>query len=414
MAYREIADAYVEDFIEGRASLNTWSAPAPTGDRNRRSAWIPRPLYAAAQGRRTALRLLEHVRLVSKNGALQSRADVIQRALMTDRYRKVMIDDQGRRRAYPTLGLALGAPIRLGPRDTLFCAGFGWSHTNIDAIAALSSATRLRFSVLCYDLIPLLFPQFYKSRDVEDVRRYWHGAFRLADDVIVNAAAIAGDASRYCEENQIARHGAIRVVPLGSSPTGLANAAPVALPAGLTPGRYALFVSTIEPRKGHATLYQAWTELLARGVPQAHDFKLVFVGRPGWMTDELLAKLGSDDRLKGNFLHLAHVSDAELAALYRGAAFGLYPSLYEGFGLPLVEAFGFGKTLISSNAGALREVGEGFALMLDPRDEPAWRETLATWIAEPASRAPYERAIADRFSHRSWDAAAEAIFEPLV
>jgi glycosyltransferase involved in cell wall biosynthesis len=107
---------------------------------------------------------------------------------------------------------------------------------------------------------------------------------------------------------------------------------------------------------------------------------------------------------------LAGVSDAVLDLLYRHAAFCLYPSLYEGYGLPVVEAFARGKAVIASNAGALPEMVQDFSPCLDPRDEDAWRETLKTWVGDPTARAPFEKAIRERFRHPSWEEAAAGVF----
>ena len=79
--------------------------------------------------------------------------------------------------------------------------------------------------------------------------------------------------------------------------------------------------------------------------------------------------------------------DSGIAALYRGAAFCLYPSRYEGYGLPVVEAFSYGKAVLASTGGALPEVVDGFSPCLDPLDAEAWRRMLRTWIEDP-SRAP--------------------------
>ena len=98
-------------------------------------------------------------------------------------------------------------------------------------------------------------------------------------------------------------------------------------------------VSTIEPRKGHQLIYNVWLKLLAEGVPQKTGFKLVFVGRPGWKVEKLIDQLKNDARLGNSLQLLTSVNDDQLAALYDGAAFCLYPSVYEGYGLPVVEAF---------------------------------------------------------------------------
>jgi glycosyltransferase involved in cell wall biosynthesis len=107
---------------------------------------------------------------------------------------------------------------------------------------------------------------------------------------------------------------------------------------------------------------------------------------------------------------LSGVPDTVLTELYRNAAFCLFPSLYEGYGLPAVEAFAFGKAVIASTGGALPEVVGDFSPCLDPRDEDAWFETMRNWIADPAARAPFETAIRERFRHPTWSEAAELFF----
>src|SRR5262245_47547147 len=155
-------------------------------------------------------------------------------------------------------------------------------------------------------------------------------------------------------------------------------------------------------------MYEVWLRLLAEGVPQASGFKLVFVGRPGWMVDELMASLEQDTRLAGTMRVLPFVSDEQLAALYDAAAFCVYPSVYEGYGLPVVEAFARGKAVLASNRGALAETVGDFSPTLDPHDQEAWYALMKQWIREPAARAPYEAAIRARFRPRSWrEAAAE-------
>src|SRR5450759_2114700 len=87
-----------------------------------------------------------------------------------------------------------------------------------------------------------------------------------------------------------------------------------------------------------------------------HD-RLVFVGRHGWATDDLVREIETNPLTRETIVILHHASDALLALLYRSCAFVVFPSLYEGFGLPLAEALGYGKLCISSGAAALAEVG---------------------------------------------------------
>jgi glycosyltransferase involved in cell wall biosynthesis len=200
------------------------------------------------------------------------------------------------------------------------------------------------------------------------------------------------------------------VCPLGANTAVRRSDRSGPLPAGLEAGRYALFVSTIEPRKGHEFLYRVWLRLIERTIPQKHAFKLAFVGRAGWMTEDFVATVKADARLGGSIQFLDQVEDDQLERLYDNAAFCVYPSLYEGYGLPVVEAFSRGKALLASNGGSLAEVVGDLSPTLPPRDAAAWQSMLAEWITNPDARRPFEVAIRERFSHPDWEEASALFF----
>jgi glycosyltransferase involved in cell wall biosynthesis len=184
----------------------------------------------------------------------------------------------------------------------------------------------------------------------------------------------------------------------------------VPLPAGLEPDRYAVLVSTIEPRKGHRMIYEAWLKLLEAGIPQRTRFKLVFAGRIGWLVDDLVAELRGDPRLAGTLEILTDADDDEIAALYRHAAFCLYPSQYEGYGLPVIESFFHGKAVLASTGGAVPEVVGDLSPCLDPDDGARWLAMLGQWIEHPDARAAYVERIRTSFHRPTWEASAEAFF----
>jgi glycosyltransferase involved in cell wall biosynthesis len=169
-------------------------------------------------------------------------------------------------------------------------------------------------------------------------------------------------------------------------------------------------VSTIEPRKGHRLLYDVWRRLVAEGVPQARGFKLVFVGRPGWLVEDLLAAIRSDPNTAGQIILIHDADDDLLNTLYRDAAFCVYPSAYEGYGLPVIEALAHGKAVLASAAGALPELAGRFSPCLDPADEHAWYDMMKEWIECPQARETYERTIREQFRHPNWSEAAAAFF----
>jgi glycosyltransferase involved in cell wall biosynthesis len=152
---------------------------------------------------------------------------------------------------------------------------------------------------------------------------------------------------------------------------------------------YVLAVGTLEPRKNLPRLIEAFA-----GLDGPHE--LVLVGAAGWDTAETDAAIAGAEHVR----RLGHVSDEELRALYRGAALFAYPSLYEGFGLPVLEAMAAGAPVLTSNLSSLPEVGGDAAFYCDPRDVSSIREGLARGLAEGPARVAAGRAHAAAFS---WD-----------
>jgi glycosyltransferase involved in cell wall biosynthesis len=309
--------------------------------------------------------------------------------------------------------MAVGARVVFGRNVTLVCAGSGWGHTNIEVLSEFKSRIGFRMVLLCYDLIPLMFPHFYRDHDVELFRNYMHNALAIADRIVVNSRIVEADCRAYCARHGITA-GELALAPLGFDVTPVCPKSAAKLPAGVRAGRFVLLVSTIEPRKGHRLLLSVWRRLIVEGVPQATGFKLVFVGRAGWMVDDLLMCIRNDPQIAEHVLMIQDVDDERLGALYRGAAFCVYPSVYEGYGLPVIEAFSHGKGVLASAGGALPELVQGLSPCLDPTDEPAWYETMKQWIESPQARAPYEREIRTRFRHPTWSEAAANFFAGVV
>ncbi|WP_426958166.1 glycosyltransferase family 4 protein [Muricoccus radiodurans] len=392
---------------EWQATVVGWSGlvEIPDDDPPRRG-W-----RALLPGRKPAVTRLERWRLTWPR-PLAALADAAQRAILAVRSHGTPLRDaSGQRIARVPPDLAIGEVLRLSPADVVFAAGSGWTHLDMTALGRMKARDGFRFATLCYDLIPLTHPRFWFPKTVEVVRAHWLAALPLADLVVVNARCIAEDVRRFSAENGIVPPDTA-VLPLGYDPPPR-RAATAPLPSGLAAGRYALFVSTIEPRKGHATLLQAWRGLLARGLPQRNGFRLVFVGREGWMVEDVLREL-AEPALAGSVLHLTGIGEAALDTLYEGAAFILYPSAYEGFGLPIIEAFARGKAVIASAGGAVPETAGGLAPCLPPGDAAAWEAVMADWIENPGVRKSWEACIRIAFTHPDWETAANGILDAVA
>ncbi len=188
----------------------------------------------------------------------------------------------------------------------------------------------------------------------------------------------------------------ICVVPEGWS---LGEVEPGRLPGTLRPG-FLLAVGTIEPRKNYGRLLAAYRLLKARGVAPP----LVVVGRPGWACGRTLADL----RAEPGVHLLGHVDDATLRALYRAAVVLAFPSLYEGFGLPLLEAMAEGLPVVAGAAGSLPELAGGAAVLVEPTDVEAIADGLWRALCDSELRARLSTAGRARAAEFTWERAARA------
>jgi len=346
---------------------------------------------------------LERQRLAG-SGVMPALAAGLQAPLLRSAPRRTpFFDRAGRRVAVVGYDIALGEPILPEPADTLLSAGSDWLHKGT-AMLALRRRYGFRMAVMCYDLLPLLHPEFFPPHEVPPFREYWNATLAAGIRILCNSQCVARDVRTYA-----AAHGLgepeTEVVPLAASP---ARHGPLpALRPPLRAGGFALFVSTIEPRKGHAVLLEAWRRLLQRGVPQRADFRLLFVGSTGWMVEDVTRQLRSGAPYAA--LHWQGVDDLELERLYQDCAFCLYPSRYEGFGLPIIEAFTRGKPVLASTGGAVPETVNDLSPCLDPLDVDAWTALLADWIERPDSYAQWQARIRGEFRRREWPEVAEQI-----
>jgi alpha-1,3-rhamnosyl/mannosyltransferase len=177
-------------------------------------------------------------------------------------------------------------------------------------------------------------------------------------------------------------------------------------PFGLSAGGYALCVSTLEPRKKTAELLRAWRELpddLRRSTP------LVLAGAKGWLNDTLHEQIDAGVA-EGWLKHLGFVPEPILPALYAGARLFLYPSIYEGFGLPPLEAMASAVPVLVANRSCLPEVCGDAAGYIDPDDAQGFSKSIAVALLDESWREAARRRGLERSALFSWDrCAAETV-----
>lgn len=171
------------------------------------------------------------------------------------------------------------------------------------------------------------------------------------------------------------------------------------------PDEFILYVGTLEPRKNVEALIRAYSLLHARGF---RGWPLVIAGGRGWMFDDIFAEVERHD-LVDDVLFPGYVPPEELAHWYGAASVFVYPSLYEGFGLPALEAMACGTPVIVSNASSLPEVVGDAGAQVDPHRTDQLAETLAEVLQSSHRREQMAAAGLQRAASFTWDRAAEQI-----
>lgn len=260
--------------------------------------------------------------------------------------------------------------------------------------------TRVPTAVVVYDLVPFIDGAQSQARAARIERATIRPALRRAAALPCISEATRVDLERIFPVTR----GKTMVTPLAADPS---FAAPVERPGHPDLDKpYVLAVGTLEPRKNLERLLDAWLALDPR---IRSSYELALVGPRGWDDESIVAKAE-----KAGARLLGRVDEDELRALYAGAAAFAYPSLYEGFGLPPLEAMAAGAPVLTSNVSSLPEVVGDAALTVDPRDVDAIRDGLTALLDDRGLADRLRAAGRERASSFTWERTASETLDALL
>jgi glycosyltransferase involved in cell wall biosynthesis len=260
----------------------------------------------------------------------------------------------------------------------------------------------IRVVSVCHDLLPVRFPGWFTAMNRRTYRRWLHVAAGYSHHFACVSRTTAGDLQSYLAgRSDLREKPRVFTWPLGRDIMPLRPMAATAT-AGL-PKPYAVMVGTVEPRKNHAFVLEAFARARQSGRTSA---SLVVVGRHGWKVGPAVAKLRQAVQEGWAVWFHDGISDERLAAVYHGAACAIQASRGEGFGLPVAEAAHFGKPVVLSDIPVFREIvrGRGHFFRLD--DHHSFGEAL-TRALQPGTRATETVSV-------TWRESAEAFWRECV
>lgn len=307
-------------------------------------------------------------------------------------------------------------PVSLVPMPAVPCdaalvlIGANWGMPAIEALAKDHAHRGGQLVQLIYDLIPVVAPQYFSARLHRDFKGWLDRISAYTVRYICISEWTASDLRRYLGDR--ATGAEVKAIPLahemhGFSRTDLVRSSNATL-SQLASTPYVLCVGTIEIRKNGMALLDAWAALhpvLGDRLP-----RLIFAGRMGWLIDEFNERLASTPGLARTVSLVESPSDKDLAFLYQNCLFTAYPSLYEGWGLPVGESAWFGKYCISSSSSSLPEVCGDLIDYVDPADPEALKAMLLRAITQPGYVAERQQRIAQALL-RTWADVAEDLYQ---
>jgi glycosyltransferase involved in cell wall biosynthesis len=270
----------------------------------------------------------------------------------------------------------------------------------------LPRLTRARSVFTLHDTAYLLFPEYHLPRNRIYLRTMMPRFLRRADRIIAVSEHTRKDALRSYPLDPAK----IEVIPEGVEPRFRPGVdrdlvARVRDRYAL-PERFILTVGTIEPRKNHTTLVEVFASLRSRHPAVG----LVIAGARGWLYDRVFERVRAL-ALDEHVVFTGHVPDEDLPALLNAAEVFAFPSEFEGFGLPPLEAMACGIPVVSSDAASLPEVVGDAGMLIGPRDLAGWVQALDRLLTDAPLRAAFGTRGLARARMFSWDAAAERTLE---
>lgn len=288
-------------------------------------------------------------------------------------------------------------PHPFTPDDTVLILGATWGTPDFpELLCSLKREVGFKLIFTVYDLIPVYAPHFFGPGFGGHYSQYLMNTIEASDALLSISQHTTKDLKHFMTELKIPEVPIINF-RLGDNPldvVGKTGPTP-----DIIPGEFVLAVGTVEVRKNHQALYLAWELSAKEGIELP---PLVIVGKPGWNVSDLLYDISANPLVNQKIKIVSGIDDETLGWLYQNCLLTVYPSWYEGWGLPVAESLHFGKVCISSNASSMPEIGGDLVDYCSPYEPRAFMEKIHDYATHPRKLATAQKDIAGTYRSFSW------------
>lgn len=294
--------------------------------------------------------------------------------------------------------------IKFNGQDIILIFGAGWHKEGL-----MDKLGRVKFQnnevviiSLIYDLIPIYFPQLFGPGMYENYSKYMVRVISLSNTLIGISKSTKRDIIKFCSETGL-NIPEVKVIRLGENITKMKSEKT----SGKDPDKdFIISVGTIEARKNHQCIYQAYKYAISSSLQMP---KIIIVGRVGWLTKDLVYQVTNDPMVKDLIIIRDDISDNELEYLYGKCLFTVYPSLYEGWGLPIAEALSRGKVCIASNTSSMIEISYDLVEHFSPYDPIDLAKKISKLYTNDNLLKSKENKIIKTYKPTTWEESAKSL-----
>ncbi len=288
-------------------------------------------------------------------------------------------------------------PALFQKNDLILIPGNAWNNSSTaHELGLKKGAQGFKLAYIIYDLIPFVEPQFFGGMLTSTYSEYLFESISNADLLLPISHSTNNDITKFCKEYALKKPRS-HVIRLGDELAASKAIRPQWVKDDKKP---VLCLGTIEVRKNHMLLYYAYKDLLNQGVLPP---KLIIIGKPGWYAQDVIMLIEQDPQVREYIEIRDNVTEEEVAWLYNTCLFTIYPSLYEGWGLPVAESLARGKPVLASNSSSIPEAGGISAIYFSPYNASECAQKIKELSTDPKKLIQETARVKSSFKTTTWE-----------